>query len=352
VLTARIGILAVALCAYVLAALFAERRRHESVLAESEARLQEALTAGAVTTFVWEVGKGSSQRSTNAAEILGFDPRQPFTAASFFSRVHADDREHLKALMHDVRPERPAYTATFRYTHPDGRELWLEEIANAEFDSVGQLARIKGLTIDVTARKRSEDQRSLAIAALDHRLKDLLARVIAVARDSRQEAGTLEAYGAALERRILSMADAHALLSRNRGSGADLAELVRGQLAPGGTDANTTVEGPDVMLTVAATQTLAMVLHELATNAAKYGALSTPHGRVEVSWSRDLDEDAKLTIIWREVGGPTVAVAPEERYGVGIIRNLVPRELGGLVDLAFAPGGVSCRIEIPGAAAK
>ena len=98
VLAARAGILAVALCAYVLAALFAERRQHEAALAESEARLQEALTAGAVTTFVWDIGTGSPQRSTNAAQILGFDPRQTFTAGNFLSRVHPDDRERLKAL--------------------------------------------------------------------------------------------------------------------------------------------------------------------------------------------------------------------------------------------------------------
>ena len=91
-----------------------------------------------------------------------------------------------------------------------------------------------------------------------------------------------------------------------------------------------------------------MVLHELATNAAKYGALSTPHGRVEVSWNRAGGEDAaNLSIAWREIGGPAVAASPDCRYGVGIIRNLIPHELGGSVDLAFASGGVCCKIEIP-----
>ena len=162
VLAARAGILAVALCAYVLAALFAERRQHEAALAESEARLQEALTAGAVTTFVWDVGTRSSQRSANAAQILGFDPRQIFTPNNFLSRVHPDDRERFKALVRGVIPERPAYTVTFRFKHPDGREVWLEETAKAEFDAVGRLVRLKGLTLDVTARKRSEEHQSLA----------------------------------------------------------------------------------------------------------------------------------------------------------------------------------------------
>ena len=153
VLAARAGILAVALCAYVLAALFAERRQHELELAESEARLQEALTAGAVTTFVWDVGTGSSQRSTDAAQILGFDPRQTFTPNNFLSRVHPDDRERFKALVRGVTPERPAYTVAFRFKRHDGREVWLEETAKAEFDALGRLVRLKGLTLDITGSR-------------------------------------------------------------------------------------------------------------------------------------------------------------------------------------------------------
>src|SRR5271165_1697319 len=317
VLAARAGILAVALCAYVLAALFAERRQHEVALAESEARVQEALTAGAVTTFVWDAGASSSQRSANAAQILGFDPRETFSSTNFFSRVHADDREQFKALVRGVKPEYPAYTVTFRFKHPDGRQIWLEEIAKAEFDGLGRLMRLKGLTQDVTARKQSEDQQGLLIAELDHRVKNLLARVAVIAKDMRQRSGSFDEYIEALDRRIQSMADAHALLSKNRWGGADLAELVRRQLAPWATDVNAMIDGPDVTLTVASTQTLAMVLHELVRNAAKYGALSTPHGRVDVSWSRRPGEAAdRLSIEWHEIGGPAVAISPDCRYGV------------------------------------
>jgi PAS domain S-box-containing protein len=348
VLAARAGIVAVALCAYVLAALFAERREHEAALVESEARLQEALTAGAVTTFAWEVGTSSSQRSANAAQILGFDPRQAFTAGNFLSRIHPDDRARFKALVHAVRPESPAYTVTFRFNHPDGREIWLEETARAEFDGEGRTVRLKGLTLDVTARKRSEDHQSLLIAALDHRVKSLLARIAVVAKDTRQGSGSLDSYVQALERRIQSMADAHSLLSRNRWRGVDLAELVRHQLAAYATDANTTIGGPNVTLTVAATQALAMVLHELVTNAEKYGALSTPHGRVDVSWNRGPGEGAaNLAIVWREIGGPAIAASPERGYGASLIRDLIPDELGGRVELEFASGGVCCKFEIP-----
>jgi PAS domain S-box-containing protein len=346
VLAARAGILAVALCAYVLAALFAERREHEAALAESEARLQEALTAGAVTTFVWDAATDSTQRSDNAAQIFGFDPREPFTASSFLARVHPDDREHLEAMVRSVGPQRPAYTAAFRFRHPGGREVWLEETARAEFDDVGSLVRLKGLTLDITARKQSENQQRVLITALEHRVRDLLSRVAVVAKDTCKSGASFDEYIQALDRRIQSMADAHTLLSQSHWEGAGLADLIRRQLAPNGTDANTTVSGPNVMLTVAATQALAMVLHELATNAAKYGALSTPHGRVEVSWSSGQDATSFL-MVWREIGAPPVATSPKCKYGVSIIRDLIPRELRGSVDLAFTPDGVCCQIEIP-----
>jgi PAS domain S-box-containing protein len=347
VLTARAGILAVALCAYVLAALFAERRQQGAALAESEARLQEALMAGAVTTFVWDVGTGFSQRSTNAAQILGFDPRQPFSSMSFLGRVHPDDRERFRMLVRGVSREQPAYTASFRFKHADGRELWLEEIATAEFGGWGQLVRLRGLTFDVTARKRFETQQSQLIAVLDHRIQSVLARIAVVAKDARRDNDSLDTYIQAFGRRIQSMADVHALLSRHHWAGVDLAELVRSQLAPYATDANATIGGPQVTLTVAAAQALAMTLHELATNAAKYGALSTPHGRVEISWSGSPAGGTNLSLVWCEIGGPAVAPSPDCRYGVGVIRELVPRELGGSVDLAFSSSGVFCKIELP-----
>src|SRR5262245_16737945 len=125
----------------------------------------------------------------------------------------------------------------------------------------------------------------------------------------RHGSDSLDDYVQTLDRRIQSTAGAHVLLSQNLWGGVDLAELVRRQLAPSGTDANTMIGGPNITLPVAATQVLAMVLHELATNAAKYGALSTPHGRVEVNWNRGRGEDAaNLSIQWREVAGTCAEV--------------------------------------------
>ena len=147
ILAAQSTILAVSLCAYVLAALFAERRESEAALTEREARLQEALAAGAVTAFEWDFPTRSSRRSENAAQILGFDPEQVFTARQFLAQVHPEDRPRFKALVYGVRPDSPSYAVTFRFKRPDGREVWLQEASRAEFDATGRYLRLKGLSL-------------------------------------------------------------------------------------------------------------------------------------------------------------------------------------------------------------
>src|SRR5215469_4322473 len=145
------------------------------------------------------------------------------------------------------------------------------------------------------------------------------------------------------------MAEAHALLSRGRWQGVGLVDVVRHELAPYAKAGNTSVVGPDVVMTADVTQVVAMVLHELVTNAAKYGALSTPNGKVSVRWDRRLNgnPEPELLIEWQENGGPPPVIPAREGYGTSVIRNLIPYELGGTVDLAYTLSGVRCKIEIP-----
>jgi PAS domain S-box-containing protein len=347
ILAAQAGILTASLCAFVLAALFAERRQSEAALMEGEARLQEALTAGAVTAFEWDVRTGASRRSGNAPQILGFNAQQTLTATEFLAGVHPDDRTRFKALVYGVRPDRPSYAVTFRFIRPDGKEVWLEETSKGEFDAAGRYLRLKGLTLDITQRKRAEEHQDWLIAELDHRVKNVLARVAVVAMFTREGSSSMDEFAQALNRRIQSMADAHALLSRSRWRGVSLADLVHRQLAPYATNANTTIGGPNVTLTASATQAVAMVLHELVTNAVKYGALSTPDGRVSVHWEHRQDARTLVVIEWRELGGPAIMAPIQSGYGTSLIRDLIPHELGGTVDLMFAGDGACCRVEIP-----
>jgi PAS domain S-box-containing protein len=341
ILSAQAAILGFTLCAHVLAALFAERR-------EAEARLQEALAAGGVMAFECDLSRGLVQRSGNAAQIMGLGPQQTFTVAQFLARIHPDDRAALQAHQRRLCVDSPADMVTFRFVRADGREVWLEKTSRAEFDKSGRVVRLKGLTRDITRRKQAEKRQDLLIAELDHRVKNVLARVAAVVRHTHRCSGTPDEFVNALDGRIQSIAAAHALLSQSRWSGVGLADLIDHQLAPYTTDANTAISGPDVMLTSAQTQAIAMTIHELATNAAKHGALSSPDAKVSVSWDCvGSDVAAILTIMWREFGGPPIAAPVQSGYGLSLIRDLVPHELGGAVDLTFPPDGACCKIEIP-----
>jgi PAS domain S-box-containing protein len=349
ILGAQASILTTSLCTLVLAALFAERRRQEAALRESAARLEKALAAGSVIAFEWDARTGSSHRSVNAANLLGYDPRAPLSATGFLALIHPDDREHFYAEMKSVRPNHPSYAVTFRVIRSDTSEMWLEETATAEFDVAGNCLHIKGLTRDITRSKRAEEHQRTLVAELDHRVKNVLARVGVVAMYTRERSGTIEEFIQALDSRIQSMAVAHELLSHGSWRGVRLADLVRHQLVACATDANTTIGGPEIVLNAAATEAVGMVLHELVTNAVKYGALSIPEGHVSVTWEyRDSEDTAiGLTILWRETYGPFVSAPCKIGYGISLICGLIPHELGGTVDLSFPPEGVSCAIEIP-----
>jgi PAS domain S-box-containing protein len=221
--------------------------------------------------------------------------------------------------------------------------LTISPVKNAE----GKIVGASKIARDITRRKRAEAREKLLMSELDHRVKNVLARVAMVAMASRNGSSSIDEFAQSLNGRIQSMAVAHVLLSQNGWQGVGLEALVRNQLAPYATDANITILGTDVVLTSAAIQALAMVLHELVTNATKYRALSVPTGRVAVSWDRKPNgHEASLVFVWREFAGPPASEA-KPGYGTRLIRELVPHELGGTVDLVFATDGVSCRIEFP-----
>ncbi|HEY1543984.1 MAG TPA: MASE1 domain-containing protein [Xanthobacteraceae bacterium] len=212
ILSAQAEILAFSLCGLFLAALFAERRKDMESLAQSEVRLQDALRAGKVTAFDWEAGSGRSQRSQNAASILGFDPQQTFTGTQFLERVHPDDRAAFKASVRGVDPTNPSYSVTFRHVQPDGKEMWLEETAKGEFDVGGRLVRISGLTLDITARKRVEQELATARKAAEFADRAKSAFLAAASHDLRQPLQTVKLLQATLARCVEDR-EAHRLLA-------------------------------------------------------------------------------------------------------------------------------------------
>src|SRR5262245_51792716 len=266
------------------------------------------------------------------------------------SLVHPDDLQQFLERRHQVFAQlRREHHAEYRIVRPCGTIRWVETRSCVEYDQAGHARRMVGVNIDITERKRAEETRTTLNAELDQRVKNALATVSAVVSHTREATRSVDGFIAALEGRLRSMATTHELLSSRRWQGLALTELVRRELTPYATRNNTEISGPNILLKAEAGQALGMVLHELATNAAKYGALSTKEGRVSIRWDRHLNGHPRshLALEWEEIGGPPVVAPSASSYGMSTIRDLIPYELGGAVDLVFAPEGLRCRLELP-----
>jgi PAS domain S-box-containing protein len=202
ILYAQASILAISFGALIVAALFSERRRHEIALLEREARLQDALGAGGVLAFDWEMPADEVRQSQNATQILGVKSKQVLSSAEWLKQIHPDDRPSVMDCLHGVGPDNPSYATTFRYMRQDDdREVWLEQIATAEFDSAGQLKRVQGLTTDITERKRSEQEISRAQKSAELANQAKSSFLAAASHDLRQPLQTLRFLHGALEQR-------------------------------------------------------------------------------------------------------------------------------------------------------
>ena len=244
---------------------------------------------------------------------------------------------------------RSEYSVEYRIIRAGGEVRWVETRCFISYNGAGRPHRVVGVSIDITERKRVEEQQRTLLAELDHRVKNALSTVSAVVSHTWQGSRSVADFVAALDGRIRSMATTQELLSSHRWHGVSLTELVRRELAPYATRNNAEINGPDILLKPEAGQAMATVLHELATNAAKYGALSTKEGRVSIRWDRHLNGHPRCHLVfeWQEIGGPPVVALGKSSYGTSTIRDLIPYEFGGTVDLVLAPEGVQCRLELP-----
>jgi PAS domain S-box-containing protein len=196
-------------------------------------------------------------------------------------------------------------------------------------------------------RQQAEQRQHLMMRELDHRVKNNLASIVALAEQAGGRCRSLEEFLPAFTGRVRSLAVAHEMLAQSRWEGAELGTLIRRVVQPyaHGHPERVSVDGPPVILPTNVAPAVCMVLHELATNAAKYGALAGESARLDISWS--LDADGALCLRWVETGVPAVAPAPGRGFGTTLVEGLVIRQLRGQVDLAFEPDGLRCEARIP-----
>jgi two-component sensor histidine kinase/CheY-like chemotaxis protein len=214
----------------------------------------------------------------------------------------------------------------------------------ASVDATDHVVRISGVTVDITERKEAEERQVLLAREVDHRARNALALVQSIVRLTR--ADTIKSYIAAVEGRIGALSRAHTLLAQSRWQGADLARLADEELAAYRTgDADKIIaRGPDLSLEPRTAQTLALALHELSTNAAKYGALSELAGRVSLTWELKPD---RLVLRWTETDGPPVQVPASPGFGIRVIGASVERQLEGDVEFDWQPQGLCCTMSVP-----
>src|SRR5215813_4526873 len=290
-----------------------ERKQAELALAERNTQLALAGKAGLVATFAYDVKTERVQISEGYAAIYGFPEGTTEIARSQWrALVLPEDLERLETFRSQAFANRQReYGIEYRVILPDGEVRWIETRSFALYDGEGRPQRVVGVNIDITERKRAEEARKILNAELDHRVKNTLATVSAVMSHTLNASSSMAEFATALDGRLQSMARTHDLLSATRWQGISVAELVRRELAPYATTENAEINGPEVILRAEAGQAMAMVLHELATNAAKYGSLSTQNGRVSIRWRQRSNRHPRphLVLEWREIGGPSVVTA-------------------------------------------
>lgn len=314
-------------------------------LMQSEQRRSLALAAGNMGSWDWDVTTGHYLWDDGHYRIFGVDPDNfAVTPENIRTRIHSDDWHHLQEGMERLSKDGHAHQLEFRVLRPDGQVRWCVGSAAATTDKTNQVVRVSGVTFDITDRKEAEERQTLLAREVDHRAKNALALVQSILRLTR--ATNTPAYIAAVEGRIKALSRAHTILSQSRWHGADLRGLIDEELAPyrAGNAEKITTSGPEVLLNPASAQTLALALHELATNAAKYGALSAIPGKLALDWRLS---DGKLLLEWDETGGPATEVPSVNGFGTRIILASVERQLRGMVAFDWRPQGLRCTISVP-----
>ena len=205
---------------------------------------------------------------------------------------------------------------------------------------------------NVSAQKKREDHVRFLMRELTHRSKNLLAVIQAMARQSMTRDITPEDFVKKFTERLAGLAGSHDLLSSLDWKGASLMDLIRSQLNHYLElfDTRIRLEGDDILIRPIAAQNIGIALHELSTNAAKYGALSSDDGVVKISWSFGGENERTMTMIWRETGGPRVTAPTRQGFGRTVMDRIAGRALGGKSAIAFDPGGVVWTLDVPAAA--
>ena len=327
--------------------LLRDRERH---LFASKARLQIAMDAAQLGWWQYDPRRRVFSGDARSNEIFDVTAEET-PIAEITKRVHPDDAERFWAAretaLHPADPKSQAIE--YRMRRPDGKVRWVELHWLAYFEDTRceqPSASVIGTVQDITERKEHEEQVHLLMREVNHRAKNMLSVVDSIAHQTatRNPEGFIERFS----ERIQALSANQDLLVRSDWGGVEIADLTRAQLAHFADliDSRIIMDGPRLRLKPASAQAIGLALHELATNAGKYGALSTGRGRVRISWRADGDTFA---MSWTEREGPPAAQPTRRGFGTIVMEAMAARSVDGAVKLDYAPSGLTWRLTCPAA---
>jgi PAS domain S-box-containing protein len=319
-----------------------------AALRESEEQLRTAAEAAQFGAHQYDVANDRAQRSPQIRQILGADDSDEVsTFESGLAFVHPDDRDRTRLRKQQIivgAQER--YELEYRIRRPDGQVRWVMDRGQVVREPRHkQATRIVGVLLDITELKTAEQRQRLLFDELNHRVKNTLSIVQSLAQQTLRTRPNPQDFARAFEDRLQSLARAHDLLTRDSWRGAPLDEIVAGALAPFLDESRPIrIAGEPVMIAASTTITLSLMLHELATNAARYGALSVSDGQMSIRWAvTEAGSSLAVDLQWLEDNGPPVS--PPQRKGFGSrLLAASALQLSAQFDLDYAPGGLRCRI--------
>jgi PAS domain S-box-containing protein len=316
----------------------------EAALARSEAQFRTLAESMPALLFVTNSAGANIYTNPRFQEYCGLRA-QDLLGTGWNAVVHPEDRERTACVWDRAVQSGTIYEAEHRFRRSDGAWRWFLCRAIPQRNDDGNIERWVGTCTDIQAMKEAEERLHLLMREVDHRAKNALAVVQSILYLSR--ADDPATFAEAVEGRINAMARVHSLLSASRWSGVMLGDLIAQELAAFSGCSRLDIQGPVLALRPEAAQAVALVLHELATNAAKYGALATDGGRLAVTWSIGHDPQ-ELTLVWREEGGPAIVEPPQGRgFGMVLIEQVVGRQLNGRLALDWHRAGLCCTMAYP-----
>lgn len=327
------------------------QKRAQAALRASEERFRKFAAASSDALWIRDAKTLAVEFASEAMEtVLGISPDAARAdARALDAMIVPEDRADVmtnveailsgEAVVHDYRILRPS----------DGAFRWIRSTGFPLLDDLGQVERIAGFSTDITDARISAEHQAVLLAELQHRVRNIMAVIRSIATRSGASADSVASYQSLLTGRLTALARVQALLTRRTENGSTLGTMIEEEIAPHAPlPGQVTLDGPVIELGPKAIEVLTLAIHELTTNAAKYGALSLPQGRLAITWSKFMrDQTPWLRVDWQETGLTDLASPQRRGFGSELIERRIPYELAGTGQMHFPPTGLRCELEFP-----